>query len=197
MKKYNLTAPLILTLSRLIIAPILMPLLLIYVSPYVSHFIQILIALIFILFCLSDFFDGYLARKWQQESILGKVLDPIADKFLLFSTLVGLLVINRIFFLWAIIFIGREFFIMGLRILALENKVRIDVSSFGKAKTGVQMLYLTMLILKPLWIENYWWTVFETILLSAALILTLGSAYFYLRKFLKEVNLRIYEGTFN
>src|SRR5579871_3122872 len=143
MKHYTFNIPTILTLTRLILAPLLVPLLLVYLLPYNYFWLNSVLAILFIFFGLTDFFDGYLARKLHQETPLGRVLDPIADKFLVYSTLVALLAVGKIYFYWVIIFIGREFFLMGLRHIALENNVVVHVSSWGKLKTFAQMAVLT------------------------------------------------------
>src|ERR1700722_2587731 len=127
--------PTILTLIRLILSPLVLPVLFVYLLPYNNIYINILLALLFIAFSLTDFLDGYLARKYSQETALGSVLDPIADKFLVYSTLLALAVVNKLFFFWVVLLIGREFFMMGLRQVALENNFSVKVSSLGKTKT--------------------------------------------------------------
>jgi CDP-diacylglycerol--glycerol-3-phosphate 3-phosphatidyltransferase len=113
-----LNLPILLTLSRLILSPLLLPVLLVYLLPFNNIFINSFLGFLFFLFSITDFFDGYFARRYKQETQVGKLLDPIADKFLLYSTLIGLLAADKIFFYWVIIIIGREFFVMGLRQIA-------------------------------------------------------------------------------
>ncbi len=139
----------ILTFIRLIISPIMLPILIVYLLPFNFLWLNGVLAAIFALFSLTDFFDGYLARRYEQVTAFGKALDPIADKFLMFSTLVALLAIQKIFFVWVLILIGREFFVLGIRQLALENNFSIHVSWWGKLKTVSQMCYLTFLIYNP------------------------------------------------
>lgn len=141
--------PIILTLIRLILSPLILPVLLVHLLPYNNIIINVFLALVFVGFSLTDFFDGYLARRNGQETALGSILDPIADKFLFYSTLIALLVAHKIFFFWVVILIGREFFMMGLRQVALEHRFSVPVSSFGKYKTALQMSCLTFIILNP------------------------------------------------
>lgn len=141
--------PNFLTLSRLIISPLLLPFLIVYgfVSPYAM--IRMSVVATFLLLCLTDFFDGYLARKHNLQSSFGRVLDPIADKFLLYSTLIGLVAVQKIYFYWSVIWIGREFFMLSLRAFALEHNVEIPVSGWGKMKTAFQFLSLGYVMINP------------------------------------------------
>jgi len=149
-----------------------------------------LVAFVFSLICITDFLDGYLARLNKEETSLGKILDPIADKFLVYSTLVSLLAVGKIYFYWVIMLIGRELFVTGLRLIALENKFKIYVSYLGKIKTIFQMIMLTFLILNPY--QNVSvdkalvWHKVEWILLSSTIILSLLSAALYCHSFVKE-----------
>lgn len=190
----NLNIPIILTLIRLIFSPLLLPLLLVYLLPLNIFLLNFGLAILFICFGLTDFFDGYLARKYKQETILGKMLDPIADKFLLFSVLIALLAADKIFFYWVIVLIGREFFVMGLRILALENNFAITVSFFGKIKTTLQTVCFAWIILNPyqkLEIQGaFWWNSLENLFIFSAISLSLASAWFYYQIFMSHFRLR-------
>jgi CDP-diacylglycerol--glycerol-3-phosphate 3-phosphatidyltransferase len=143
------TLPNILTLIRLVLSPLALPVLLVYLLPLNILWINISLALLFVVFGITDYFDGYFARRYAQESLIGGLLDPIADKFLLYSTLIGLLAANKIYFFWVVLLIGREFFIMGLRLVALEHKYSIPVSYLAKFKTAVTMICLTYIIYNP------------------------------------------------
>jgi CDP-diacylglycerol--glycerol-3-phosphate 3-phosphatidyltransferase len=148
MKKWyeTLTFPNILTLVRLIISPIVIPFLMVYLLPFNIFFINFSLAILFLLFGLTDFFDGYYARKWGQVTQLGAMLDPIADKFLLCATLISLIAAQKIYFYWVIILIGREFFVMGLRYIASERRIDLPVSWLAKIKTGVEIFYIAFVI---------------------------------------------------
>src|ERR1700724_1506290 len=95
-----LNLPLALTLMRLIVAPCSIPFLIVHFSPYNCLHVNIFLACYFVFFGLTDFFDGYFARKFNQETILGAILDPLADKFLMYSALVALLAVGKIYYCW-------------------------------------------------------------------------------------------------
>lgn len=175
--------PLGLTLTRLIFSPLILPLILVYGLPYNSWLSNGSIGFLFACLGATDFFDGYFARKYNVESTEGRILDPIADKFLLYATLISLAVAHKLYFYWAIIWIGREFFIMSLRYLALEYKISVHVSVWGKLKTACQLFTLLYIILNPY--QNFGLSGapiingIEVILLFASTYLTLYSAYSY------------------
>ncbi len=180
--------PLILTLLRLIISPLFLPILLVYLLPYNLLWLNSILGLFFVLLSLTDFFDGYLARKYNQETVLGRVLDPIADKFLTVSALVALLAAGKIYFYWVIILIGRELFVMGLRHVALEHNFTIPVAKLGKLKTVTQMACITMFIVNPyqqLGGHALRWNGAEMALLFIAIVLSLFSAQQYYDEFMK------------
>lgn len=195
-----INVPNVLTLIRLVLSPIMLPVLLVYLLPLNIFWINSLLAILFALFSITDFFDGYLARRYAQVSSFGRFLDPIADKFLIFSTLVALLAVHKIFFVWVLILIGREFFVLGLRQMALENNLSIHVSWFGKIKTVLQVLYLTVLILNPYHsfsgsglsrlVQDMYhapgWTALETLLMVAAVAMTIISAERYYHAFVAQ-----------
>lgn len=181
--------PTILTLIRLVLSPLVLPILLVYLLPYNFVWLNAVLASLFVLFALTDFLDGYLARKLQQETTVGQVLDPIADKFLLYATLVAVLAVHKMYFYWVVIFIGREFFMMGLRHIALENNIVVRVSYLGKIKTMFQMVMLTIIIANPYqqqgMREAFGWNALEMGLILISLVLTLYSAWQYYTTFLK------------
>lgn len=184
----KLNLPILLTLIRLVGSPLILPILFVYLLPLENRYINFLLAFLFVLFSITDFLDGYLARKLQQETQLGRVLDPMADKFLFFSVVVALVYIHKIFFYWAILFIGREFFVLGLRILALEHGFSIVVSKWGKLKTAVQLVYLTFVIIGSS-LSNYpigqTIALWQDLFLLFALAATIGSGIEYYRSFMK------------
>jgi CDP-diacylglycerol--glycerol-3-phosphate 3-phosphatidyltransferase len=190
--------PNILTLIRLVLSPVMLPVLFVYILPLNVFWMNYLLAGLFGLFSITDLFDGFLARRYQQVSSLGRFLDPIADKFLVYSALIALLTINKIFFVWVLILIGREFFVLGLRQIALEHNFSIQVSWFAKFKTLFQTLYITVLVANPFhtlsrselsrFISDLYrapvWTSIETFLLVLAVSLSLFSAMRYYQAFL-------------
>ena len=104
---------------------------------------------LFILAAVTDFFDGYLARAWEQQSALGRMLDPIADKLLVSAVLLILVADGTIksWSLWAaIVILCREILVSGLREFLAELKVSVPVSRVAKWKTTMQMIALGFLI---------------------------------------------------
>jgi len=184
--------PTTLTLIRLVLSPLILPALFVYLLPLNNIIINALLGLLFSAFSLTDFFDGYLARKYHQETALGSILDPIADKFLVYSVLIALAVVHKIYFFWAIIFIGREFFMMGVRQIALENGFSIHVSMLGKIKTAVQMIMLVIIIINPyqslgIGLQGKClWNSIELTALILSLLLTLVSSYLYYCSFIEQ-----------
>lgn len=103
-------------------------------------------AWIFVIASITDFFDGYIARKRNIETVFGSFLDPIADKFLVVSSIIMLQSLERIPVLIVIILILREFYITSLRLLAGERGLSVPVGKLGKWKTATQMVGLPMLM---------------------------------------------------
>ena len=168
--------PNFLTLSRLIISPLILPFLIVYLIPLDYFFINFFIGLLFLAFCLTDFFDGHYARKFEYLSKIGALLDPIADKFLIYSTLIPLVAIGKIYFFWAIILIGREFFVMGIRLIGSEHNVKVPVFFLAKCKTFFEMLYIASVIFQT---SDRQWFFYESLFLCVSLFCALMSAYQY------------------
>lgn len=190
----QISIPTLLTLIRLFASPLVMPVFLIFMGTSSWHSVQLFVLLIFIGFASTDFFDGFLARRWQQETVLGKYLDPIADKSLLYATLIGLLVIGRTNFFFVMLFIFRELCVMGLRLIACQHSIAVPVSATAKAKTAAQSVYCTLVIARPLfapYISSWFYVEYGS--LFAALALSLVSGYWYVQSFMQEVTVRIYE----
>ena len=102
---------------------------------------------LFIAACITDFFDGYLARKYNQVTTFGKFMDPLADKLLVCSAMICMIELNRLPAWFVIIIIGREFIISGFRLIAAENGIVIAANYWGKFKTASQMIMIILLIL--------------------------------------------------
>lgn len=134
----KLNLPTILTLSRIVVIPVF-----IYVTPDYNF----LGALIFILASLTDFLDGYLARRSGQITTFGTIVDPIADKFLVIAALILLVDMGRISVLIAVIVIVREFLVTALRAVALSKDIVIKAEMGGKLKMTAQITAIICLIL--------------------------------------------------
>ena len=191
-----ITLPNMLTLTRLIVSPLLLPMLIVYLLPYDHIAINVCLVLLFFAFSFTDFLDGYFARKYHLTSKLGGSLDHIADKFLTYSTFIALLTIGKIYFFWVIIFIGRDFFVMGLRQIALENNFSLPVDYAGKIKTTLQMLLISWLIARPFTLSGIYATHMyygQQVLLILTLLVTLASCYNYYLSCAKQLELRSIE----
>ena len=138
---------------------------------------------IFIIAAVTDWFDGFLARRWNEVSAFGAFLDPVADKLLVAGVLLLLLQLDRTNFVIAFIIIGREITISALRewMAQIGASKSVAVSSIGKIKTAAQMVAIPMLLygqpigsLDILWLGQH--------LLEIAAILTIWSMLYYLQK---------------
>ncbi len=178
--------PNILTIGRIIIVPIFV------ISFFIPGIVGDLVPFfLFVLASFTDFLDGLLARLYKEESKLGELLDPIADKILVAAALV-LLVMNGIIknyeVIAAIVILTREILISGLReFLAKSKGESMPVSSLSKFKTFIQMLSIAMLLTgetgnKIINLQDYNAQTIGIVLLWISAFLTLYTGYDYLRK---------------
>ncbi|MFC6646756.1 CDP-diacylglycerol--glycerol-3-phosphate 3-phosphatidyltransferase [Granulicella cerasi] len=114
---------------------------------------------VFILASITDGLDGYLARKRGQITTIGMLLDPLADKLMVTAALILLVAYNpRIMVPWiAVLVIGREFLVTGLRSIASSEGFTIDASEIGKLKTVIQIVAVVAVILNHRWDYWNWW----------------------------------------
>lgn len=173
----RLNLPTVLTLSRIILIPFF-----ILTAPDRP----ILGALIFGIASMTDFLDGYLARKTGQITKFGIILDPIADKFLVISALVLLVDMARIPAWIAIVIIVREFLVTGLRAVALSRDIVIPAEVGGKLKTFAQITAVLFLIIS---IDAFGIDLYDIgiIFLWTALILSVTSGIQYTVSFWKRI----------
>ncbi len=137
---------------------------------------------------LTDYLDGYLARKHQVETVYGKLLDPLADKFLVICSYIILQDLGRINAFVVMILVCRELTITGLRALASAEGVIVSASTGGKWKTATQMAAIPMLMLhRPFEIP---FDVMGMVLTYISLLLSLGSAKDYIVEFFAKLRLR-------
>ena len=140
-----------LTIFRVILVPIVVASLffgldIMAMSPSFKSNMGWAAAWVFVIASITDFFDGYIARRRNIETVFGSFLDPIADKFLVVSSIIMLQALGRIPVLIVIILILREFYITSLRLLAKERGLSVPVGKLGKWKTATQMIGLPMLM---------------------------------------------------
>jgi len=121
-------------------------------------------SLLFVLASVTDFFDGFIAREWNQMTMLGAILDPLADKMLTLAAFLGLMVMGDAS-PWAIyIIIVRELFITGLRTVAVSENISVKASWAGKVKTVGQMIAIGFLLMHwPFGTALLWFAVFLTL----------------------------------
>ena len=171
-----------LTLLRIIIIPIIV------LSFYFDDtvFAHKISGLLFLFASLTDFFDGYLARKYHLESRIGKILDPIADKVLIASILLMLVKFNKAQEIPCLLILSREFIIGGLRELGNEFKITLNVSNLAKVKTFVQMLAILVLLIGTKGSGIKYFDLFGSALLWIAAFLTLATGFMYLQVFWKK-----------
>jgi len=177
--------PNILTIGRIILVPIFV------ISFYIPGFLGDLIPFfIFLLASFTDFLDGLLARLYKEESKLGELLDPIADKIIV-STALVLLVMNDIIrnyeVIAAIIILAREIMISGLREFLAKAQVSMPVSGLAKFKTFIQMFAIAILLTgesgnKIINFQDYNAHTIGIVLLWLSAFLTLYTGYDYVKK---------------
>lgn len=181
--------PILLTWSRILMIPLFTALFYLPADWQVDiQTINWCAAILFVLAAVTDWFDGYLARKWQQTSDFGAFLDPVADKLMVAVALILLVKLDRTWAIYAIIIIGREITISALRewMAQLGKRNSVAVATIGKFKTAAQMTAITLLLLQSwpqlgldfLWLGNA--------LMFAACVLTLWSMFYYLKMAAKE-----------
>lgn len=141
---------------------------------------------IFVVASITDFLDGYIARKRNIVTVFGSFLDPIADKFLVVSSLIMLLYLDRVHAIVVIVLVLREMYMTSLRLLALGEGINVPVNSMGKWKTGTQMVATPMLMIydKFLGVDL---VLLGTILIYISSFLSMLSALIYSLNMIKKL----------
>jgi cardiolipin synthase len=184
------TVPTILTWTRIVAIPLIVGVF--YLG--LPHPVQNLIATVmFVVFALTDWLDGFLARRLNQTSAFGAFLDPVADKFLICASLLVLVHLGRADVFVALIIIGREIAISALRewMAQIGASRSVAVHMLGKVKTTVQMIAIPFLLF-----DGRLFGVIDTgrwghWLIWASAILTVWSMVYYLQKALPEIRKRV------
>ena len=174
-----------LTIGRIIIVPIF-----VFTFYLPGFYGDILPFTFFVIASFTDFLDGLLARMYKEESKLGELLDPIADKIIVATALLLLVMdqtIKNYEVIAAIIILTREILISGLREFLAKGKIKLPVSNLAKLKTFLQMFSISLLLLgdtgnKILNFQDYNAQTIGIILLWLSAFLTLYTGYDYLRK---------------
>ena len=182
--------PTLLTWARIAAIPLIMG---VYYTPLEPHTQNTIAAILFIVFALTDWLDGYLARKLNMTSAFGAFLDPVADKFLVCASILILVHLQRADVFAALIIIGREIAISALRewMAQIGASRSVAVHILGKLKTSVQMTAIPLLLYNDRLLNlidthnwGYW-------LLWIAVILTIWSMAYYLQKALPEIRAKV------
>ena len=184
------TVPTVLTWTRIIAIPLLIGVF--YLG--LEHSVQNLVATVmFVVFALTDWLDGYLARKLNQASAFGAFLDPVADKFLVCASLLVLVHLQRADVFVALIIIGREIAISALRewMAQIGASKSVAVHMLGKVKTTVQMIAIPFLLFDGHLFGVIDTLAWGTVLIWISAILTVWSMIYYLQKALPEIRRRV------
>jgi len=183
-----LNLPNILTFSRIVAIPVIIALM--YLPGPLGNWTAFAV---YTYACITDFFDGYLARAWHQQSAMGRFLDPIADKLLIAAVLLMLVANDSITGLTVIpaaIILFREILVSGLREFLAEVQVRVPVTVLAKWKTFIQMLALGFLLVGFAGPDFGPITTMEIGIIGIwiAAALTVGTGYDYLKSGLKHIS---------
>ena len=169
-----------LTIVRIVAIPLY--LLVLYINKDWSN---VAATIIFIFAGVSDFLDGYIARKYNMITDLGKILDPIADKILVAAALIALIDLDRLYWWIAVIMLARDFTMEALRNLAASKGIIIAAGIWGKLKTTFQMVAIGMISFQNIWLGINWY-ILGQVLMYIALFLSISSAVIYFRDYFKN-----------
>jgi CDP-diacylglycerol--glycerol-3-phosphate 3-phosphatidyltransferase/cardiolipin synthase len=186
----RLTLPNVLTWLRIVAIPLLVGVFYTPTSWLSVHEQNVVAGVIFVLAAITDWLDGYLARRMNQTSAFGAFLDPVADKLIVVAALILLLKLDRVDAVVALIIIGREVAISALRewMANIGAAKSVAVSFLGKVKTAAQMIAIPMLLvhdtIEPPHLDAQ---LVGTWLICIAALLTVVSMLYYLRAALPQV----------
>jgi CDP-diacylglycerol--glycerol-3-phosphate 3-phosphatidyltransferase len=184
------TIPTLMTWTRIIAIPLIVG---VFYLPWDMPTRNLVATVMFVVFALTDWLDGYLARKLNQTSSFGAFLDPVADKFLVCASLLVLVHMNRADVFVALIIIGREIAISALRewMAQIGASKSVAVHMLGKVKTTVQMVAIPFLLFDGSLfglIDTHFW---GTLLIWIAAVLTVWSMVYYLQKALPDIRAHV------
>lgn len=172
--KVDKNLPNYLTIARILAIPIIV--VTFYIDHYYAHFIG---AILFVIASITDFFDGYVARRFNLVSSFGKMFDPVADKLLVGCVVVMLLKRGNVNEIPCLLILAREFLVGGLREFLALVKVSVPVSRVAKVKTFLQMFALAVLVLGSKASGIVYLDLIGEIILWIATFLTIITGYSY------------------
>jgi CDP-diacylglycerol--glycerol-3-phosphate 3-phosphatidyltransferase len=179
--------PTLLTWARIVAIPLIVGVF--YLSDLQQHTRNLAATVFFVVVALTDWADGYLARKLNQTSSFGAFLDPVADKFLVCASLIVLVHLGRAHALVGLVIIGREIAISSLRewMAQIGASRSVAVHMLGKVKTTVQMVAIPFLLYDGMLFGLIDTRIWGTGLIWIASVLTIWSMIYYLQKALPEI----------
>jgi CDP-diacylglycerol--glycerol-3-phosphate 3-phosphatidyltransferase len=190
MRSKFFTIPTLLTWARIVAIPLVVG---VFYLPIDRSLQNLIATVVFALSAVTDWFDGYLARKLNQSSSFGAFLDPVADKLLVCASLLALLHLNRVDMFVALIIVGREIAISALRewMAQIGAGKSVAVHMIGKLKTTAQMVAIPFLLFDGLLFGLVNTRLAGNVLVWIAAILTVWSMIYYLQKALPEIRAKV------
>jgi CDP-diacylglycerol--glycerol-3-phosphate 3-phosphatidyltransferase len=184
------TLPTLLTWARIVAIPLIVG---VFYLPIDAATRNLIATVMFVVFALTDWADGYLARKLNQTSSFGAFLDPVADKFLVCASLLVLVDLDRADVFVALLIIGREIAISALRewMAQIGASRSVAVHMLGKVKTTVQMVAIPFLLYDGALFGVIDTRIWGTGLIWISAVLTVWSMVYYLRKALPEIRAKV------
>ncbi len=189
LREEALNLPNAITLVRMAMIPVIL-----WFTYYESRRASFIAAMLFAITGATDFLDGWVARQRGLVTVIGKFLDPLADKLVVMAALVMLVHLGRVAAWVVILVMAREFIVSGLRTIAMSEGIVIAAGQEGKTKTIFQIAGITFLLLHYAYPIDFGFTSFEydsnkvgTALLYLSLVFSIWSAWTYFADFLKAV----------
>lgn len=180
------TLPNLMTWTRIAAIPLIVA---VFYLPLAPEMRNLTATVMFVVFALTDWLDGYLARKLNQTSSFGAFLDPVADKFLVCASLLVLVDLSRVDVIVALLIIGREIAVSSLRewMAQIGAYKSVAVHMIGKVKTTVQMVAIPFLLFDGVLFQTIDTGFWGQILIWISAILTIWSMIFYLQKAIPHI----------
>lgn len=174
-----INAPNILTISRVFLLPVI-----VYLFFTNTQISDILASFIFIFCCVTDFLDGFLARTYKQSTLIGQILDPMADKVLIVTTIFCIGVfqkISGITMIPACIILCREVIISDIRDFVFASKIKFSTSHLAKWKTALQMVALSTILLGNAFCISHIIFIGEILLWLSAILSIISAVLYFIR----------------
>jgi len=186
MPRMFFTVPTLLTWARIVAIPLIVGVFYLPLDPPTRNLIA---TVLFVVVALTDWLDGWLARRLNQTSSFGAFLDPVADKFLVCAALLVLVEVDRVGVFVALVIIGREIAISALRewMAQIGASRSVAVHVLGKLKTMAQMVAIPLLLYDGALLGVVDTRIWGTVLIWVAAVLTVWSMVYYLRRALPEI----------